>query len=148
MSWPFKKKSNLGFDPKDKTILVVDDESDIREIVGSLLANHGYKVVRAKDGAEALMLLRKRKFDLMVLDIMMPRMDGYEVMEALKKTNPELPVVMLTAKSTREDVWQGYVEGCHYYVTKPFELETLIRSVNYLLSDLSAPQHRKIEELL
>jgi PleD family two-component response regulator len=62
MPWPFKKKEKLGFDPKDKTILVVDDESDIRTIVETLLAGHGYKVVQAKDGAEALMLLRKRKF--------------------------------------------------------------------------------------
>ena len=148
MPWPFKKNSNLGFDPKDKTILVVDDESDIRIIVESLLANHGYKVVQAKDGAEAVILLRKRRFDLMVLDIMMPKMDGYQVMDALKKITPELPVVMLTAKAAQEDVWKGYVEGCHYYVTKPFQIETLIRAVNYLLSDLSDPQRKNLEKLL
>jgi CheY-like chemotaxis protein len=148
MAWPFKKKDRLSFDPKDKTVLVVDDESDIRDIVGGLLANHGYQVVLAKDGTEAVMLLRKRKFDLMVLDIMMPLMDGYQVMEALKGINPELPVVMLTAKSAQKDVWKGYVEGCHYYLTKPFELETLIRSVNYLLTDLSDPTRRDLEKLL
>ena len=76
----FKRKDRLGFDPKDKTILVVDDESDIRDIVSGLLTNHGYQVVPAKDGSEAVRLLRKSDFDLMVLDIMMPRMDGYQVM--------------------------------------------------------------------
>lgn len=148
MSWPFKNKDKLSFDPKEKTILVVDDETDIREIVGSMLVNHGYMVVKAKDGTEAVMLLRKREFDLMVLDIMMPLMDGYQVMDALKSINPELPVVMLTAKSTQKDVWKGYVEGCHYYLTKPFELETLIRSVNYLLTDMSDPTRRDLEKLL
>ncbi len=144
----FKKKDKLGFDPKDKKILVVDDESDIRAIVGGLLAQHGYEVLQARDGAEALMLLRKRHFDLMVLDIMMPKLDGYQVMESLKSINPDLPVVMLTARATDKDVWKGYVEGCHYYVTKPFELETLIRAVNYLLSGLSDPHRRELEELL
>ncbi len=148
MPWPFKKKDKLGFDPKDKTVLVVDDESDIRMVVKTLLENHGYKTIEAKDGAEALMLLRKRDFDLMVLDIMMPKMDGYQVLGALKATNPELPVVMLTARTQQKDIWKGYVEGCHYYVTKPFEHETLIRAVNYLLSDLSDPQRKGIEKLL
>ena len=132
MPWPFKKKDKLGFDPKDKTVLVVDDESDIRTVVEGLLAGHGYRIIQAKDGA----------------DIMMPRMDGYQVMEALKSTNPELPVVMLTAKTAQQDVWKGYVEGCHYYVTKPFEAQTLIRAVNYLLSDLSDPQRRDLEQML
>ena len=148
MPWPFKKKDKLGFDPKDKTVLVVDDESDIRTVVEGLLAGHGYRIIQAKDGAEALMLLRRHEIDLMVLDIMMPRMDGYQVMEALKSTNPELPVVMLTAKTAQQDVWKGYVEGCHYYVTKPFEAQTLIRAVNYLLSDLSDPQRRDLEQML
>lgn len=148
MTWLFRKKQKLGFDPKDKNVLVVDDESDIRAVVSTLLSSHGYKTTEAKDGAEALMLLRKRRFDLMVLDIMMPRMDGYQVMNTLKTINPELPVVMLTAKAAQKDVWKGYVEGCHYYVTKPFEHETLIRSVNYLLSDLSDPQRKNLEEMM
>jgi DNA-binding response OmpR family regulator len=84
----------------------------------------------------------------MVLDVMMPRMDGYQVMETLKDINPGLPVVMLTAKTAQKDVWKGYVKGCHYYVTKPFEHEALIRAVNYLLSDLSDPQRRDLEKLL
>jgi len=148
MAWPFKKKEKLGFDPKDKTILVVDDETDIRTLVEGLLASHGYTVVQANDGAEALMLLRKREFDLMVLDIMMPKVDGYQVMDALKSFKPSMPVVMLTAKASDKDVWKGYVEGCHYYVTKPFKLETLIRAVNYLLSNLSDPHRRELEEML
>ena len=148
MAWPFKKKDKPGFDPKDKTILVVDDESDIRMVVKTLLENHGYNTVEAKDGAEALMLLRKKDYDLMVLDIMMPGVDGYQVMNALKSVKPKLPVVMLTAKTAQKDVWKGYIEGCHYYVTKPFEHETLIRAVNYLLSDLSDPQRKNLEEMM
>ena len=148
MPWPFKKKDKLGFNPKDKTIIIVDDESDIRMVVRALLENHGYKTVEVQDGAEALMLLRKRDFDLMVLDVMMPKVDGYQVMNTLKNIKPKLPVVMLTARAAQKDVWKGYVEGCHYYVTKPFEAQTLIRAVNYLLSDLSDPQRRDLEQML
>jgi CheY-like chemotaxis protein len=148
MLLPFGKKDNLRFDPKDKTILVVDDETDIRTVVGELLTSHGYKVVQAKDGAEALMLLSKSRFDLMVLDIMMPKMDGYQVMNALKSINPELPVVMLTSKAEQPDVWKGYVKGCHYYMTKPFRVDTLIRAVNYLLTNLSDPQRAELEKRL
>jgi CheY-like chemotaxis protein len=148
MPFPFGKKDNRRFDPKDKTILIVDDETDIRTVVGDLLTLHGYKIVEAKDGAEALRLLGKSNFDLMVLDIMMPEMDGYQVMNALKTMNPELPVVMLTAKAEQQDVWKGYVKGCHLYMTKPFKTDTLIRAVNYLLTDLSDPQRKELEKLL
>jgi CheY-like chemotaxis protein len=148
MLFPFGKKDNFRFDPKDKTILIVDDETDIRTVVGELLTRHGYTVVQAKDGAEALMLLRKSRFDLMVLDIVMPKMDGYQVMNALKSINPELPVVMLTAKAEHQDVWKGYAKGCHFYLTKPFKMETLIRAINYLLTDLSDAQRKELENLL
>jgi CheY-like chemotaxis protein len=148
MAWPFGKKDRRGSDPKGKTILVVDDESDVRMVVEAILTGHGYGVVQARDGAEALLLLRQRKFDLMVLDIMMPRMDGYQVMDELKKVNPDLPVIMLTARTQPKDVWKGYVEGCHYYITKPFASEGLVRAVNYLLSNLSEAQRDDIEPLL
>jgi DNA-binding response OmpR family regulator len=148
MPWPFKRKSKSGFDPKDKTVLVVDDESDVRIVVETILVKHGYRVVQAKDGAEALQLLSRRKFDLVVLDIMMPRVDGYQVMEHMKSKGLEVPVVMLTAKGQPKDVWKGYVEGCHYYITKPFESESLIRGVNYLLSNLSDAQRQDVEPLM
>jgi CheY-like chemotaxis protein len=148
MAWLFKKKEKPEFDPKNMSILVVDDESDVRAVVGKLLESHGYSTAAAKDGAEALAMLRKRDFDLMVLDIMMPKMDGYEVMNALKDVKPDLPVVMLTAKAAPKDIWKGYVEGCHYYVTKPFDKLTLIRAVNYLLGGLSDPQRREMENML
>jgi CheY-like chemotaxis protein len=149
MSWPFRKRNRKKDSVlKGKTVLVVDDESDVRTVVEAILAKHGYSVVQAKDGAEALMLLRKREINLMVLDIMMPKMDGYQVMDKLKAINPELPVVMLTAKAQPKDVWKGYVEGCHYYITKPFESENFIRAVNYLLSNLSEHQRTDIEPLM
>jgi two-component system alkaline phosphatase synthesis response regulator PhoP len=148
MAWLFREKEKKKFAAKDKNVLVVDDESDIRLIIESLLINHGYSVVKARDGAEALMFLRKQHFDLMVLDIMMPHVDGYQVMESLKEINPELPVVMLTAKSTDKDVWEGYARGCHYYITKPFTNETLIRGVNYLLNNLSEAQRTDLEKRL
>ena len=148
MPWPFNRKRTKSSDLKGKTVLVVDDETDVRTVVEAILANHGYSVVQAKDGAEALSLLRRRKFDLMVLDIMMPRMDGYQVMEELKSANPELPVIMLTAKAQPKDVWKGYVEGCHFYITKPFESESLIRAVNYLLNNLSEGQRENLEPLM
>jgi len=92
-----------------KHILAVDDESDIRTIIEALLTSKGYKVDTAVDGEDALVKLNQGAYDLVILDIMMPKLDGYGVLEELRKRGlGDLPVIMLTAKSTDKDVWKGY----------------------------------------
>src|SRR5258706_1498797 len=105
-----------------KTIMVVDDNPDIITIVRTIREGKGYNVHSAYSGAELLTSLEKEKPDLVVLDIMMPQMDGLEVLTRMKGA-PEtssIPVILLTAKVQYEDVLGGYKLGADYYITKPF----------------------------
>jgi CheY-like chemotaxis protein len=120
-----------------KTIMVVDDNPDIITIVRTILEGKGYNVSSAYSGAELLSSLEKDKPDLVVLDIMMPQMDGLEVLTRLKAA-PEtasIPVILLTAKVQYEDVLGGYKLGADYYITKPFTSTQLINGINLLLGE-------------
>lgn len=129
-----------------KRVLAVDDETDIRMIVESLLKSGGYEVDTACDGEDAIMKYNRNKYDLVVLDIMMPKRDGYEVLKEIRSRGPEsAPVIMLTAKATDKDVWKGYEEGATYYITKPFVNQTFLNIVNYLIGDLPRHEKEKLE---
>jgi DNA-binding response OmpR family regulator len=121
-------------DRKVRRVVVADDDPDIVDILVFNLEAAGYEVESASDGAAALELVTSSKPDLAVLDIMMPKMDGLEVLAALKAepTTKEIPVVMLTAKSSDADLWSGWEAGADYYITKPFDLEELLRFIGYL----------------
>jgi DNA-binding response OmpR family regulator len=121
----------------DKTIIVVDDNPDIVNIVKTILEGKGYNVMCAYSGAELFTKLKERKPDLIILDIMMPEMDGLEVLTRLKGV-PEtasLPVILLTAKVQYEDVLGGYKLGADYYITKPFTSTQLTNGINLLLGE-------------
>ncbi|HTM07252.1 MAG TPA: response regulator [Verrucomicrobiae bacterium] len=120
-----------------KTIMVVDDNPDIITIVRTILEGKGYKVMSAYSGAELLSSLEKDKPDLVVLDIMMPQMDGLEVLTRLKAApdTASIPVILLTAKVQYEDVLGGYKLGADYYITKPFTSTQLINGINLLLGE-------------
>lgn len=117
-----------------KRILVVDDERHIVRLVQVNLERQGYEVVTAYDGVECLEKAKADKPDLIVLDIMMPRMDGFEALQRLKtdsETN-HIPVIMLTARAQDRDVLQGYQYGADLYLTKPFsplELISLVKRI-------------------
>ena len=129
-----------------KRVLAVDDETDIRMIVESLLKSGGYEVDTACDGEDAIMKYNRNKYDLVVLDIMMPKRDGYEVLKEIRSRGPEsAPVIMLTAEATDKDVWKGYEEGATYYITKPFVNQTFLNIVNYLIGDLPRHEKEKLE---
>lgn len=115
-----------------KTILVVDDDQHIRYLVKDLLMKEGYKILEAADGAEGLLLFQKELCDLAIVDIMMPKMDGYGLTEQLRKYN-DIPIIMLTAKSQIEDKEKGYQSGTDDYLVKPFEPKELLFRVNALL---------------
>ena len=120
-----------------RRILVVDDELDIRMVLEEILRGQGFEVFTAGNGQEALNKLDKESYDLMVLDIMMPVMDGHEVMEKLPvEIREKMPVIMLTAKSTDDDVMDGYKKGADYYLVKPFDNVTLVNAILYLLKEV------------
>ena len=120
-----------------KTIMVVDDNPDIITIVRTILEGKGYNVMSAYSGAELLSTLEKDKPDLVVLDIMMPQMDGLEVLTRMKAApdTASIPVILLTAKVQYEDVLGGYKLGADYYITKPFTSTQLINGINLLLGE-------------
>ena len=120
-----------------RRILVVDDELDIRMVLEEILKGQGFEVFTAENGAEALRKLEQESYDLMVLDIMMPVMDGNEVMAKLpEEVKEKMPVIMLTAKASDEDVMDGYKKGADYYIVKPFDNVTLINAILYLLKEV------------
>jgi CheY-like chemotaxis protein len=120
-----------------KTIMVVDDNPDIITIVKTILEGRGYTVFSASSGPELLNMLATQKPDLIILDIMMPEMDGLEVLTRLKgKTETStIPVILLTAKVQYEDVLGGYKLGADYYITKPFTSTQLVNGINLLLGE-------------
>jgi len=117
--------------PKEKhmaTILVADDDANIRELVCLFLRNDGFDTVEAVDGHQALTLYKERHIDLVVLDIMMPVMDGWALCRELRQLNADLPLLMLTARGETWEKVKGFELGTDDYLTKPFDpLELTVR---------------------
>ncbi|TVY00371.1 response regulator transcription factor [Cohnella terricola] len=110
------------------TILVADDDLNIRELVCLFLRNDGFETVEAADGKEAMALYNSTRVDLVVLDIMMPLMDGWELCRELRKADPDLPLLMLTARGETWEKVKGFQLGADDYLTKPFDpLELTVR---------------------
>ena len=132
-----------------KKILAVDDEKHIVRLVQVNLERQGYEVITASDGKEALQKVEDERPDLVVLDVMMPYMDGFEVLQNLRR-NPstrEIPVIMLTAKAQDADVFKGWQSGVDCYLTKPFNPMELIAFVKRIFSSLdgTGEGERRIE---
>ncbi|MGV3721512.1 MAG: response regulator transcription factor [Actinomycetota bacterium] len=121
-----------------KKILAVDDERHIVRLVEVNLQRAGYEVVTAYDGREALEKVQSENPDLVVLDVMMPYMDGFEVLKNLKAdpTTAEIPVIMLTAKAQDADVFKGWQSGVDCYLTKPFNPMELLTFVKRIFDSL------------
>jgi two-component system, OmpR family, alkaline phosphatase synthesis response regulator PhoP len=126
--------------PRPRTILVVDDEPALLRLMAFLLQRKGYGMLTATNGEEALHVIREQRPDLVLLDIMMPRLDGYEVAEAIRAdpATAEIPIVMLSAKAQDEDIERGLAAGVDSYITKPFDPEKLAEIVAAFLSGDSA----------
>jgi DNA-binding response OmpR family regulator len=116
-------------------VLVVDDNPDCLHLVGRMLGIHGFDVLAAQSGPAALELLLTETPDIMLLDVMMPGMTGFEVLESLRESTRHyaLPVIMLTASTNDEDVMTAYQYGSDYYITKPFTSEQLRYGIDLVL---------------
>ncbi len=115
-----------------KKILVVEDEPDIRELLGNYLTHDGYEVSLAEDGVAALSLFSQGEFDLVILDIMIPKIDGFGVCEVIKKQS-DVPVIFLSALGDENSLIKGYDLMADDYVTKPFSMPVFLRKVHALL---------------
>ncbi len=114
-------------------ILLVEDDENLGFVVKDNLEEMGYDVSHAKDGAEAQQLFYKHDFDIILMDVMLPKVDGFELTKEFRTANPEIPVIFLTAKSLKEDKIKGFRLGGDDYVTKPFSMEELQLRIEVLL---------------
>ena len=130
-----------------KTVLAVDDEKSIVRLVQINLQRAGYNVVTASDGKQALDMIEAEPPDMVISDVMMPFMDGFELLKRLKQ-NPvtrELPIIMLTAKAMDSDVYEGWRAGADFYLTKPFNPQELLMWVRRIFEGRETPDDKRFE---
>lgn len=113
-------------------ILIVEDEKNMQDIIAEYMQRGGHTCFTADDGIDALMILKNNPMDLMILDIMMPNLDGFSVCKVAREMS-NLPIIMLTAKGSEEDKLKGYNLGADDYMTKPFSPKVLLAKTNALL---------------
>lgn len=111
-----------------KKILVIEDEKDIQNIIKAFLENAGYKVETADDGLEGINLIQKNSYDLVLLDIMMPKIDGFVVCEMIRK-NSNIPIIILTALTDEESQLKGFDKLADDYITKPFSMPIVLKHI-------------------
>jgi len=129
-----------------KTVLVTDDDPVLREITANVIRSRGHRVLTAESGEQALELFRAgTPIDLHVLDVVMEPIDGIATMTKLQELGfADIPVVLLTAQSSEENLLDGYRAGAGYYLTKPFKPVQLLNIVDYLIGDLSPAQREQL----
>ncbi|RRD94349.1 DNA-binding response regulator [Clostridiales bacterium COT073_COT-073] len=131
-------------------ILIAEDEDRLRKIVAKYLMNEGFRVLEAENGVEALQIFTEEEIDLVILDVMMPKLDGWNVLKRIRQ-NSRIPVIMLTARNSEEDTLLGFQLGTDDYVAKPFRTSELVARVKALLSrsgKLSKPDHDHPEGII
>ena len=125
-------------------ILVVDDDKHTRRLLQAVLEAENYTVYTAADGVEALSVMEREHIDLVVLDIMMPNMDGYEFTRTLRETQNNLPILMISAKQLPEDKRRGFLVGTDDYITKPIDEQEMLLRIKALLRRARIADERKI----
>ena len=126
-------------------ILVADDDKNTRLLIKTLLESEGFTVITAQNGLEALEMMDRNYIDLVVLDIMMPQMDGYSFTEEMRSAGSEIPVLMVSAKQLPADRYKGFISGTDDYITKPIDEKELILRIKALLRRSKIASERKIE---
>jgi len=125
-------------------ILVVDDNKHTRRLFKAVLESENYTVFTAENGMDALQLMDKEHVDLVVLDVMMPQMDGYEFTKLLRENNNNLPILMVSAKQLPEDKKKGFLVGTDDYITKPVDEDEMLLRIKALLRRAKIVNERKI----
>lgn len=125
-------------------ILVVEDDKHVRKLMNAVLKREGYEVLTAENGIQALEVLEIQHIDLIILDIMMPGMDGYEFAEELRNANNTIPILMATAKQLPEDKKKGFRLGTDDYMTKPVDTEEMLLRIQALLRRSQIVSARKL----
>ena len=125
-------------------ILVVDDDKNIRRLMKAVLEREGYTVILAENGEDAMKQMESEHIDLCVLDVMMPKMDGYELTKTLRECESSLPILMVSAKQLPADKKQGFLVGTDDYMTKPIDEEELLLRIKALLRRAQIFNERKI----
>ena len=131
----------------DVTILVVDDESRMRKLIKDFLIQKNYNILEAEDGEKALSIYQenKEKISLILLDVMMPKLDGWSVLRQIRQENKNLPIVMLTARGEEQDELFGFELGVDEYIAKPFSPKILVARVEAILKRTS-PNEKEIKD--
>ncbi|MGM9994062.1 MAG: response regulator transcription factor [Candidatus Avigastranaerophilus sp.] len=124
-------------------LLIADDDNEIRELLEFDLSHSGYETDIAKDGEEALQKALANNYDLILLDVMMPKINGFDVCKHIRSTKPAVPVLMLTAKGTIGDKTQGFDSGADDYIVKPFDIQEVLLRVRALVRRHQAPVEKK-----
>ena len=114
-------------------ILIIEDDINLSTVLADYLQNKGYVVATAPDGQEGWEMLMKNHYDLVLSDITMPRMNGWQLLKSLRDSNNQVPLIFVTAKTDREDIIRGYNLGCDDYVTKPYSMDILICKIEAVL---------------
>ena len=125
-------------------IMIVEDDANQRKLMGAVLEQYGYNVIQAVDGIDALEQLDKKHIDLIILDIMMPRMDGFEFTETIRQSGSTTPILMVTAKTSPVDTRKGFIIGTDDYMTKPVDEEEMVLRVGALLRRAKIASEKKL----
>ncbi len=125
-------------------VLVVEDDKELRELYSMVLSDNGYKTFQAKDGLEALDIIDKEYIDLMLVDVMMPHMDGFELTKQLRDASYTLPIIMITAKDQMNDKRIGFASGTDDYMTKPIDVNEMLWRVEALLRRSQSVNQRSL----
>jgi len=129
---------------ENNKILLVEDDPNFGTVLKDYLSLNDYNVTLAKDGLEGLIMFKNNDFDLCILDVMMPRKDGFSLAKDIRSTNLDVPIIFLTAKTMKEDVLKGYQAGADDYLNKPFDSEVLLYKIKAILQRKETEQ--SIEE--
>ena len=129
-----------------KRILLVEDDPNFGTVLKDYLALNDYNVTHARDGIEGLIMFKNSNFDLCILDVMMPRKDGFSLAQDIRGNNKEVPIIFLTAKTLKEDVLKGYSVGADDYLNKPFDSEVLLHKIKAILQRKELDKTEESEE--
>jgi two-component system, OmpR family, response regulator len=118
---------------ENKNIFLVEDDENFGSVLKSYLEMNDFNVSWIKDGANAIQNFGKQKFDICILDIMLPNVDGFSIGKKIKELNPDIPTIFLTAKTLKEDILEGFKIGADDYITKPFDSEVLLYKIKAII---------------